>query len=313
MGEHYGADEEAAGTEHVDESQYVLVVGDTEVAAGLAFFDMVGVDGDDDFHIVHQTFQHAELGVRLKAGQHARGVVVVEELASEFQIEFAAELRDALSDVGGLQLDVFFVVESLAHRGRHPFPNDVVNGKIIPDVVGNKKWDSPMGNPIRHREQLLPRNVEQGFAWLPKTRWLKRCRRRVRSKSMHGWLCGDFPDRSLLGEIFLFPGLLSGVSVFCHVGVVVINFELAVGMENKRHRSPSLFGLKRGPFRFNELVDSHKVFHQGCPRNAFLVKAFNEVVFSAASNVILNRERTLGVLGVKHDLAPVFGEGFLKN
>lgn len=313
LGEHYGADEEAAGTEHVDESQYVFVIRDAEIAAGLAFFDMVGVDGDDDFHIVHQTFQHAELGVRLKAGQHARGVVVVEELASEFQIEFAAELRDALSDVGGLQLDVFFVVESLAHRGRHPFPNDVVNGKIIPDVVGNKKWDSPMGNPIRHREQLLPRNVEQGFAWLPKTRWSKRCRRRVRSKSMHGWLCGDFPDRSLLGEIFLFPGLLSGVSVFCHVGVVVINFELAVGMENKRHRSPSLFGLKRGPLRFNELVDSHKVFHQGCPRNAFLVKAFNEVVFSAASNVILNRERTLGVLGVKHDLAPVFGEGFLKN
>ena len=156
LGEHYGADEEAAGTEHVDESQYVFVIRDAEIAAGLAFFDMVGVDGDDDFHIVHQTFQHAELGVRLKAGQHARGVVVVEELASEFQIEFAAELRDALSDVGGLQLDVFFVVESLAHRGRHPFPNDVVNGKIIPDVVGNKKWDSPMGNPIRHREQLLP-------------------------------------------------------------------------------------------------------------------------------------------------------------
>ena len=111
MGEHYGADEEAAGTEHVDESQYVFVIRDAEIAAGLAFFDMVGVDGDDDFHIVHQTFQHAELGVRLKAGQHARGVVVVEELASEFQIEFAAELRDALSDVGGLQLDVFFVVD----------------------------------------------------------------------------------------------------------------------------------------------------------------------------------------------------------
>lgn len=46
------------------------------------------------------------------------------------------------------------------------------------------------------------------------------------------------------------------------------------------------------------------------PSKRLLVKAFNEVVFSAASNVILNRERTLGVLGVKHDLAPVFGEGF---
>ena len=83
-------------------------------------------------------------------------MVVVKEFAAEFQIEFAAELRDALSDVGGLQLDVFFVVEFLAHRGRHPFPNDVVNGKIIPDIVGNKKWDPPMKNPIRHREQLLP-------------------------------------------------------------------------------------------------------------------------------------------------------------
>ena len=119
---------------------------------------MVGVGGDDDFHIVHQTFQHAELGVRLKAGQHARGVVVVEELASEFQIEFAAELRDALSDVGGLQLDVFFVVESLAHRGRHPFPNDVVNGKIIPDVVGNKN-----GFPDGESHSSIESNYSRGM------------------------------------------------------------------------------------------------------------------------------------------------------
>ena len=69
---------------------------------------MVGVMAMTDFHIVHQTFQHAELGVRLKAGSTREAWVVVEELASEFQIEFAAELRDALSDVGGLQLDVFF-------------------------------------------------------------------------------------------------------------------------------------------------------------------------------------------------------------
>lgn len=75
--------------------------------------------------------------------QAACCMIVVKEFAAEFQIEFAAELRDALSDVGGLQLDVFFVVESLAHKGRHPFPNDVVNGKIIPDIVGNKKMGFP--------------------------------------------------------------------------------------------------------------------------------------------------------------------------
>ena len=202
---------------------------------------MVGVDGDDDFHIVHQTFQHAELGVRLKAGQHARGVVVVEELASEFQIEFAAELRDALSDVGGLQLDVFFVVESLAHRGRHPFSERRRKRKNYTGRRRQQKWIPRWGIPFVIESNHSRGMLNRGLHGSQKTRWSKRCRRRVRSKSMHGWLCGDFPDRSLLGEIFLFPGLLSGVSVFCHVGVVVINFELAVGMENKRHRSPFSF------------------------------------------------------------------------
>ena len=71
LGEHYGADEEAAGTEHVDESQHVLVVRDAEVAAHLGLLDVVGVDGDDDLHVVGEAFEHAEFGIRLEAGQHA--------------------------------------------------------------------------------------------------------------------------------------------------------------------------------------------------------------------------------------------------
>ncbi len=42
-------------------------------------------------------------------------MIVIEQLAAELQIELAAELRDALSNVGGLQLDIFLVVESLSH------------------------------------------------------------------------------------------------------------------------------------------------------------------------------------------------------
>ncbi len=51
--------------------------------------------------IVAQLLEHTDLAVGLKAGQHAR-VVVVEELAAEFQIQLAAEQRDALADVFGL-------------------------------------------------------------------------------------------------------------------------------------------------------------------------------------------------------------------
>ncbi len=54
LGEHHGSDVEASRAEDVDESQHVLVVGDTEVAAGLALLDVVGIDGDDDLHIRDQ-------------------------------------------------------------------------------------------------------------------------------------------------------------------------------------------------------------------------------------------------------------------
>ncbi len=48
--------------------------------------------------------QHADLAVRLEAGQHPAGVEVVKELAAELQVQLAAELVDALLDVLGLEL-----------------------------------------------------------------------------------------------------------------------------------------------------------------------------------------------------------------
>ena len=35
--------------------------------------------------------QHAHLAVRLKPGEYARGVVIVEQLAAKFKIEFSSE------------------------------------------------------------------------------------------------------------------------------------------------------------------------------------------------------------------------------
>ena len=97
------ADEEAHAAEHVHQAQQVVIVGDAQIAARLALLDIVGVDARDDLDVVDEALEHADLGVRLEARQHARGVVVVEELAAEFQVELAAELGDALLDAFGLQ------------------------------------------------------------------------------------------------------------------------------------------------------------------------------------------------------------------
>ena len=120
MGDDHAAGGEAHAAEDVHEAQHVLVVGDAQVAAHLALLDVVRVDGDDDLGVVDEALQHADLGVGFEAGQHARGMVVVEELAAELQIELAAELVDAVADVLCLQRDVLVVVESYAHGSAAP-------------------------------------------------------------------------------------------------------------------------------------------------------------------------------------------------
>ena len=120
MGDDHAAGGEAHAAEDVHEAQHVLVVGDAQVAAHLALLDVVRVDGDDDLGVVDEDLQHADLGVGFEAGQHARGMVVVEELAAELQIELAAELVDAVADVLCLQRDVLVVVESYAHGSAAP-------------------------------------------------------------------------------------------------------------------------------------------------------------------------------------------------
>ena len=56
-------------------------------------------DDDDDLGLLLELQQHLQLGVRLKARQHAGGVVVVEQLAAKLEVELVVELCDALPDV----------------------------------------------------------------------------------------------------------------------------------------------------------------------------------------------------------------------
>ena len=94
----HAAYEEAEPLEHVHEAQQVVVVGDSQIAAHLGMLDVVRVDDEDDFDLVDEALQHAQLRVGFEAGKNARCMVVVEQLAAELQVELAAELVHAIAD-----------------------------------------------------------------------------------------------------------------------------------------------------------------------------------------------------------------------
>ena len=59
--------------------------------------------------------QHLQLAVRLKARQHAGGVVVIKQLAAKLQVELVVKLGNALPDVLGLHEKIFIVVKAFFH------------------------------------------------------------------------------------------------------------------------------------------------------------------------------------------------------
>ena len=104
-----------AALEFVAEPEHVHVVGDAQVGPHLALLDVCGTDDYHYFRAVAQLGQHPELAVRLETRENPACVVIVEELASEFEIKLVSELGDALLDVLGLDFQVFFVVETYVH------------------------------------------------------------------------------------------------------------------------------------------------------------------------------------------------------
>ena len=121
LGHAHAAHVQAHFLEGVDQAQHVQIVGDAVIAADLAADDILRADDDDHLGLILQLQQHLQLGIGLEARQHAGGVVVVEQLAAEFQIELVVKLLDALADMFRLHRKIFVVVKSNFHRS-FPFP-----------------------------------------------------------------------------------------------------------------------------------------------------------------------------------------------
>ena len=102
---------EAERPQVVDELQRVVGVGDAEVGAHLLALDVARIEAEDDLGLVLQRLEKAELHVRVVAGQAARRVEVVDELAAELEVE-SPVLAGAAANLLGLFLQVLLVVKA---------------------------------------------------------------------------------------------------------------------------------------------------------------------------------------------------------
>ena len=150
-GHDHAAHIQADAAEGVDQPQHVRVIGDAQIAPHFAFFDVVGVDGDDQLGLILQIQQHPHLAVRQKAGKHPGSVIIVEELAAEFHVELSAKGVDALPDAFGLHGCVFVVVKPDMHRYLSPFQCTI---HLIMTFFGRQGKDLP--------------KMEEVFGWIDK-------------------------------------------------------------------------------------------------------------------------------------------------
>ena len=96
--QYHAAHIQTVAAECVDEAQYVHVVGNAQVAADFVLFNIAGIDDQNDFYVLFHLHQHVDLTIRLKARQYPGSVIVIEKLAAELQIKFAAKLSDSFFD-----------------------------------------------------------------------------------------------------------------------------------------------------------------------------------------------------------------------
>ena len=113
--DHYAAHIETMAFEDGHETQYIHIVGDAQISADLVFLNIVRADHDDDLRLGGELHEHAHLAVGLKPGENPGSVIIVEQLAAELQIKLVVKMADPFPDVGGLHLQILFVVKSCFH------------------------------------------------------------------------------------------------------------------------------------------------------------------------------------------------------
>ena len=67
-------------------------------------FNVVGIDSNDNLYLVFELFQKSDFIVRLIAWQDAGSMEVFQHFTTEFHVQFALKLINALQDMVALQV-----------------------------------------------------------------------------------------------------------------------------------------------------------------------------------------------------------------
>ena len=115
MCHHNRAHHEAHVLELIAQPQHILIVGNAQISAFLILLNIGRADDNHDFYAVAQLLKHSQLAIGLKSRQHPACMMIVKQFPSQFKIQFAIKLRDALPDMLRLDALVLFVVKSYFH------------------------------------------------------------------------------------------------------------------------------------------------------------------------------------------------------
>ncbi len=115
MSDDYNSYVQSSVEELVPQPQNVHVVCNAEIPSHLVLLDVGGADNYNDLCIIGKLHQHLQLRVGCKAGKHSGGMVIIEKLSSEFQIELVPELNDALFNMLRLHFQILAVVKTDFH------------------------------------------------------------------------------------------------------------------------------------------------------------------------------------------------------
>ena len=85
------------------------------VGADFGVFDGARIDAEDDFGVVFEFLEEFNLEIGEEAGKGAGGVLVVDEFATEFEVEFV-EHFNTLGDFLFLDFEILGSIETFFHK-----------------------------------------------------------------------------------------------------------------------------------------------------------------------------------------------------
>ena len=98
-GQHDTADIKTILPKRIDQTEYVQIIGDTDISTHLVFLNVVGIDHGYDFYVIPDLCQHADLTVRLKSRQNPGCMEIIKQLATKFKVQFPSEIPNPFLDL----------------------------------------------------------------------------------------------------------------------------------------------------------------------------------------------------------------------